>query len=61
MEGVRLDLARKRWGADLVSHWKGTIETLTRKGLLKRNGDSIRLAEAAYLVSNEIFQEFVNV
>ncbi len=61
VEGVSLDLARKQWGKDLVSRWQGRIETLTQDGLLTTTGDNIRLAETAYLVSNEIFQEFVEV
>jgi oxygen-independent coproporphyrinogen-3 oxidase len=61
VEGVSLDVARKRWGKDLVSRWQGRIETLTQNGLLTKSGDNIRLAETAYLVSNEIFREFVEV
>ena len=61
VEGVSLDLAREQWGKDLVSRWQGRIETLTQNGLLTKSGDNIRLAETAYLVSNEIFQEFVEV
>jgi oxygen-independent coproporphyrinogen-3 oxidase len=61
VEGVSLDWARKRWGTDLMSRWQRRIETLTQDGLLTTTGDSIRLAETAYLVSNEIFQEFVEV
>jgi oxygen-independent coproporphyrinogen-3 oxidase len=61
VEGVSLDLARKQWGKDLVSRWQERIETLTQHGLLATTGDNIRLAETAYLVSNEIFQEFVEV
>jgi len=61
VEGVSLDRARKQWGKDLVSRCQGRIETLTQDGLLTTTGDNIRLAETAYLVSNEIFQEFVEV
>jgi oxygen-independent coproporphyrinogen-3 oxidase len=61
VEGVSLDRARKQWGKDLVSRWQGRIETLTQDGLLTTAGDNIRLAETTYLVSNEIFQEFVEV
>jgi oxygen-independent coproporphyrinogen-3 oxidase len=61
VEGVSLDRARKQWGKNLVSRWQGRIETLTQDGLLTTAGDNIRLAETAYLVSNEIFQEFVEV
>ncbi len=58
-EGVSLELARKRWGWDLLSRWQGKIKTLTRNGLLTTAGDNFRLVETAYLVSNEVFQEFV--
>jgi len=61
VEGVSLDLARKQWGKDMVSRWQGRIKTLTQDGLLTMSGDNIRLAKTAYLVSNEIFQEFVEV
>ncbi|MGC9994219.1 MAG: radical SAM family heme chaperone HemW [Terriglobia bacterium] len=58
-EGVSLEAARKHWGEDALSRWRGTIETLARDGLLTTRGDNLRLAESAYLVSNEVFQEFV--
>jgi oxygen-independent coproporphyrinogen-3 oxidase len=61
VEGVSLERARNRWGKDLLSRWQGRIETLTQAGLLTKAGDNIRLAERAYLVSNEVFQEFVEV
>jgi oxygen-independent coproporphyrinogen-3 oxidase len=61
MEGVRLELGRKRWGKDLLSRWQERIEALAQDGLLTTTGDNIRLAETAYLVSNEVFQEFVEV
>ena len=58
-EGVNLQRARERWGQDRFGHWQERIEALTQDGLLIRSGDNIRLAETAYLVSNEVFQEFV--
>ena len=61
VEGVSLEAARKRWGTDLVSRWQGRIEILAQDGLLTATGDNIRLAKTAYLVSNEIFKEFVEV
>ena len=60
-EGVSLALARKQWGNELLSHWQGRIEALTQTGLLIMAGDNFKLAKTAYLVSNEIFQEFVEV
>jgi len=59
VEGVSLVPARARWGKDLLSRWRGSIEGLTRQGLLRMAGDSLRLVETAYLVSNEVFREFV--
>jgi oxygen-independent coproporphyrinogen-3 oxidase len=59
VEGVCLVPARARWGKDLLSRWQGSIKALTQNGLLRVAGDSLRLAETAYLVSNEVFQEFV--
>jgi oxygen-independent coproporphyrinogen-3 oxidase len=61
VEGVSLERARRQWGKDLLGLWQERIETLTEEGLLITAGDSIRLAGTAYLVSNEIFQEFVQV
>jgi oxygen-independent coproporphyrinogen-3 oxidase len=58
-EGVSLAAARKQWGEDLLSRWQGRIETLTQNGLLTTSGENFRLAETAYLVSNEVFQQFV--
>jgi len=58
-EGVNLERARKQWGRDRLSRWQGRIEALTRAGLLTTEGNNIRLAQTAYLVSNEVFQEFV--
>jgi len=59
MEGVSLAPARARWGKDLLSRWQGSIESLIQNGLLRMAGDSLKLAETAYLVSNEVFREFV--
>jgi oxygen-independent coproporphyrinogen-3 oxidase len=58
-EGVDLSLARQWWGADRLARRQERIDTLLTEGLLEHNGDWIRLTERAYLVSNEIFQEFV--
>jgi len=58
-EGVSLEEARKQWGEDLLGRWQARIETLARNGLLAARGENFRLAETAYLVSNEVFQEFV--
>jgi oxygen-independent coproporphyrinogen-3 oxidase len=58
--GVNLELARERWGADCLKPWEDKIQNLAREGWIVRQGDRVRLARRAYLVSNEIFQEFVS-
>ncbi len=57
--GVDLEAARLRWGRDQVGWFETKAEELTREGLIKSWGGHIRLAVPAYLVSNEIFQEFL--
>jgi putative oxygen-independent coproporphyrinogen III oxidase len=58
-DGIDLEDARLRWGADSVAPWAGTISELTRGGWLERRDGRLSLADRAYLVSNEIFQEFL--
>ena len=57
--GVDLGLARRRWEASRVARWEPTISALAQKGWLERRENQIRLTEQAYLISNEVFQEFV--
>jgi oxygen-independent coproporphyrinogen-3 oxidase len=58
-QGVDLTLARRRWGRDLVARWEPRISTLADDGWLEAKAGYIRLAQRAYLVSNEVFQEFL--
>jgi oxygen-independent coproporphyrinogen-3 oxidase len=60
VEGVNLELARERWGAGYLKRWEDKIQNLTREGWVVSQGDRVRMARHAYLVSNEIFQEFVS-
>ncbi|HUY12499.1 MAG TPA: radical SAM family heme chaperone HemW [Terriglobia bacterium] len=39
--------------------WRLKIERLLAEGLLEKQGESIRLESHAYLISNEVFQEFL--
>jgi len=57
--GVDLTTARQRWGEDHVARWEPRISALAADGWLEADGDCVRLAQRAYLVSNEVFQEFV--
>jgi oxygen-independent coproporphyrinogen-3 oxidase len=61
VEGVNLEQARERWGAAHLQRWDGKIHDLAQEGWVVVQGDSVRMAPHAYLVSNEIFQEFVSV
>jgi oxygen-independent coproporphyrinogen-3 oxidase len=61
VEGVDLAGARQHWGAEYLNPWEKKIETLDREGWVIREGEQLRLARHAFLVSNEIFQEFVSV
>jgi oxygen-independent coproporphyrinogen-3 oxidase len=58
-EGVDLGLASRRWGATRVARWEPTLSALAQKGWLERRANQTRLTEQAYLISNEVFQEFV--
>jgi oxygen-independent coproporphyrinogen-3 oxidase len=61
VEGVNLNLARERWGPDCLGRWEKKIQNLAAEGWVVRHGDHVRMARSAYLVSNEVFQEFVSV
>jgi oxygen-independent coproporphyrinogen-3 oxidase len=58
-QGVDLTTARQRWGEDLVARWEPRISALGAEGWLEADGDCVRLAQQALLVSNEVFQQFV--
>ena len=58
-EGIDLEQARRRWGPELVARWAPTISHLAREGMLDRQSERLSLADHAYLISNEIFQEFL--
>jgi oxygen-independent coproporphyrinogen-3 oxidase len=57
--GVDLACARDRWGTTMVSRWEPIVSELARAGWLEKRGERVCLTEQAYLVSNEIFQEFL--
>jgi oxygen-independent coproporphyrinogen-3 oxidase len=58
--GVDLNLASRQWGLSELSRWEGKISALSEQGWIERQGQQIRIPARAYLVSNEIFQEFVD-
>ena len=60
VDGVDLEFARQRWGPEFLKRWEKKIDRLSGEGWVVRRGGKVRLAHAAYLISNEIFQEFVS-
>jgi oxygen-independent coproporphyrinogen III oxidase len=58
--GVDLNGATERWGSARVSRWEPRISALASAGWIERQDQRIRIAERGYLVSNEIFQEFLS-
>ncbi len=60
VEGINLHWAMERWGANCVERWEDKIEALAQDGWVVREGNHVRMAPRGYLVSNEIFQEFVS-
>jgi len=57
--GVDPGLARSRWGEGPARRVDPVIARLLREGWLEKDGERIRLAEQALLISNEVFQEFL--
>ncbi|TAM82522.1 MAG: radical SAM family heme chaperone HemW [Acidobacteria bacterium] len=60
LDGISLDEAEKRWGSEPIERWTQKIESLANDGWIERCNGRLRLAKRALLVSNEIFQEFID-
>lgn len=60
-EGIELAVAGTRWGSEAVGRWDPIIAGLVSRGRIERQGARIKLAEKAYIISNEVFQEFLVV
>ncbi len=57
--GVDLTRARQRWGEDEIARWEPKISVLAAEGWLEARNGRLCLSRRAYLVSNEVFQEFL--
>jgi oxygen-independent coproporphyrinogen-3 oxidase len=57
--GVDLGKARQLWGKRALLPWQSAIESLLKDGLVSQKRERIYLPESSYLISNEIFQEFL--
>jgi oxygen-independent coproporphyrinogen-3 oxidase len=59
MEGLKLEPLAGRWPEWLKGEWRLRIEKLVAANLLEIQEGKIRLQKQAYLISNEVFQEFL--
>lgn len=57
--GVNLQLARSRWGAPPLNWWEERARRLVEEGALEEEYQWLRLKRDKYLLSNEIFQQFL--
>ena len=58
-DGVDLQVARRQWGPGMLDRWEPRLSALARDGWIERRADRVMLPVGAYLISNEIFQEFL--
>lgn len=61
LEGINLAEAEQRWGSESVQRWTPRIQSLENDGWVERHNGRVRLTGRALLVSNEVFQEFIDV
>ncbi len=59
LDGLNLHQASAAAGQDLAARYRAEIEELLALGLLRREGDIIRLDESAYLIANQVFTRFL--
>jgi len=59
--GINLRELANEFGPTSVEEVSGTIEELSKDGLVQRIGDSLRLTMRGRMVSNEVFQKFLAV
>ncbi len=59
LDGLDLPQASAAVGRDLAARYRAEIEELLTLGLLRREGDTIRLHESAYLIANQVFTRFL--
>ena len=59
LDGLELGAASIVAGDDLAQTYAAEIAELRRLGLLQRQGTTLRLAEPAYLLANQVFTRFL--
>ena len=60
LDGLELGEASVSVGQDLAARYRAEIEDLLALGLLRRDDDTIRLDEKAYLIANQVFTRFLD-
>jgi len=58
--GVELKAVSAGFGVDAESTFREIIRELESSGMLEHRGDAVRLTAAGRLLSNEVFQRFIN-
>ena len=58
-DGINFEQALSRWVPSALDAWRPRVAALVQQGLLEADGGRIRLSPSAYLISNEVFQEFL--
>ena len=59
LDGLDLRQASVATGRDLAARYRAEIGELLTLGLLRREGDTLRLDESAYLIANQVFTRFL--
>jgi len=59
--GVDVEAMQREFGADLVASALQVVASLAKDGLLLSDGKTIRLTAPGQLLSNEVFQEFLEL
>jgi oxygen-independent coproporphyrinogen-3 oxidase len=59
LDGLDLAKASAAVGHDLAGRYGAEIEDLLGLGLLRREGNAIRLDPSAYLIANQVFTRFL--
>ncbi|HMG84350.1 MAG TPA: radical SAM family heme chaperone HemW [Terracidiphilus sp.] len=59
--GVSISALRQEFGNPMVAHALDTVEKLVERSLLTFDGETVRLTPQGRLLSNDVFQEFLEI
>lgn len=60
MSGIKFNSFQKRFGFDLRDRFRSKIDRLLDAGLIEMNPESLRLTPHGWMLSNEVFTEFMH-